>query len=86
MFHRLKIIWKRQGDVKWEDWWVEKYDRKRARVPDINDHISFANFDLKNYHARIFEEGSNLFVELLLGTETSVKMVLSYHGFEIIDQ
>lgn len=43
----LYLIWKRQGKVWWDEEWMEDRGPVRQRIPDLDDHISFANYDLK---------------------------------------
>jgi hypothetical protein len=43
----LYLAWKRQGKVWWNDDWIEAHGPIRQRIPGLDDHISFANYDLK---------------------------------------
>lgn len=86
MAYKLKIIWKRQGDIQWEEWWVQKYGQKRTKIPDLKDHISFANFDMKRFNASIIKSEDELFVQLESGFEMQVFPILLYHGFDFPDE
>jgi hypothetical protein len=43
----LYLAWERQGKVHWTEDWVRQHGPIRQRIPGLEDHISFANFDLK---------------------------------------
>ena len=86
MVKKYKITWKRQGNINWEEWWVQKYGHKRIKIPDLEDQISFANFDLKRYDASIVKSGEDLCVQLESGFEVQVYSLLLYHGFDFIDK
>ncbi len=45
----IPIMWKRRGNVHWDDWWFESEGPVRSHVPNLDNHISFANFDLARY-------------------------------------
>ena len=86
MAYELKITWKRQGDIQWEEWWVQKYGQKRTKIPDLDDQINFANFDLKRFNASIIKSEEELFVQLESGSEMQVFPLLLYHGFDFVDK
>jgi hypothetical protein len=82
----LKIIWARQGNAKLENWWVEQHGSPTAPKSGLEDHISFANFDLQQSGCpRIMRTGTGL---QLLGVRSSrvqtAMQILNYHGFEVI--
>lgn len=43
----LYLSWMRQGKVRWEEYWLESNGPVRQSIPSLDDHISFANFDLR---------------------------------------
>lgn len=43
----LYLSWRRQGKVWWEESWVQQYGPVRQRIPGLDDHIGFANYDLR---------------------------------------
>ena len=44
----LYLAWEKQGKVHWDEEWIKQNGPVRQRIPGLDDHISFANFDLKN--------------------------------------
>lgn len=50
----LPILWEKQGNVRWEDWWIDRQGKTRTRVPGLDDHIGFLRYDLANHTARSF--------------------------------
>src|SRR6476646_1876136 len=44
---RLRVIWERQGEVRWESDWTGRYGHTRSHVPGLDEHLGFANYDLK---------------------------------------
>jgi hypothetical protein len=43
----FKLNWVRQGEVAWRRDWVDSYGPSRTHIPDLGEHIGYANFDLK---------------------------------------
>ncbi|MGQ0433081.1 MAG: hypothetical protein ACT452_11825 [Microthrixaceae bacterium] len=82
----LAVHWIQDGNIHWEDWWVKRYGRQRTRIPGEAEHVSFANFDLKRNGLPSIRETRDglLYVEVHPANESSVKNILSYHGFETI--
>ncbi len=81
----LQVVWVRQGEVNWELPWVRIFGYKRFRKPEFEDHIGFANFDLKRAGFPIIvEKGDVLEIpNVSPGQIESVKSIISFHGFEI---
>lgn len=44
---QIEISWVRQGDVIWNEDWVELHGHQRSKLPELQDHIGFANYDLR---------------------------------------
>ncbi len=43
----LYLKWERQGKIWWNKEWLDEHGPVRQRIPDFDDHVSFANHDLK---------------------------------------
>jgi hypothetical protein len=43
----LYLAWRRQGKLWWNEEWIQANGPVRQRIPGLEDHISFANFDLR---------------------------------------
>lgn len=84
-----EVIWTAQGDVRWEPWWVERYGHTRSRIPDLEDHLSFVNFDLSRngYRTVTRDERGRLVINERpslhqLGVP-SIELILEKHGFRL---
>lgn len=64
MDFRFNVVWMRQGKVRWNQDWVDGRGYTRSHVPDLRDHISFANHDLRSNGLPVIEEDSSgLFIQ-----------------------
>lgn len=43
----LNLQWQRQGRIWWNQHWLESHGPTRERIPGFDDHVSFANYDLR---------------------------------------
>lgn len=84
----LRVEWVKQGEIKWEKWYVEKKGYLIDKIPGLKDHISFANFDLKkNGCPPIVVDGKTLEVQDVPSHKLRIAtQVLTYHGFKIIEK
>ena len=81
-----KIIeWREQGQIDWELWWVLRHGYTRTETPNLENHISFANFELKHYNSMIIKENKMLIIEYHQAQEGKIKIILKKHGFYIKD-
>jgi hypothetical protein len=82
----VELVWTRQGNIKWENWWVEQHGHTRTKIPGREDHISFANVDLKhNRCPTIVLQGECLIIQNIPERRLPVvKQIIEYHGFEIV--
>lgn len=44
----LDLSWTSQGKIWWNEDWLRLHGPVRERIPGFDDHISFANFDLRH--------------------------------------
>lgn len=92
----LPILWSKQGDIRWEDWWVQRQGKTRTRVPGLEDHLGFLRYDLTNHGPsgwRVDERPDGLWLVLsyeggLTDDEQggALQQVLPYvweHGFDV---
>jgi hypothetical protein len=57
----VRVEWSRQGRVHWEQHWLDEHGPVRSRIPDLNDHMSFVNYDLRhNGHREVTEDDAGL--------------------------
>lgn len=86
---RFGVAWKRQGTVTWEP----GFEQTRSRIPGLDDHIGFANYDLRyGGLPEIHKDPSgDLFIDLPIGLAHDNSMrrkivsILSEHGFELAE-
>lgn len=84
---RISVVWKRQGNVTWE----AGFERERSHIPGRDEHLSFANYDLKDsgLPGISVDPSGSLFMELpvLFAHDNKVRFkiasILNEHGFEI---
>ncbi len=84
----LKIEWIQQGNIEWEDWYTEENGRHLKKSPKRDEHISFANYDLKNKNLPCIKvaKDDSLYIELIYWQYYFlVRDILAYHGFEITE-
>jgi hypothetical protein len=41
------LRWHRQGKIDWNSDWVDRYGPTRSSIPGLDEHVSFANYDLR---------------------------------------
>lgn len=65
MIDRLDLVWLRQGEVRWQQNWIDQYGHTRTHIPNLEEHISFANFDLRRAGLPTIQgnAGSALYIE-----------------------
>lgn len=82
----LRIEWVKQGNIRWEDWYVEKKGYQIDKIPGLKDHISFANFDLsQNGCPTIVAKENILEIQDLPNNKIQIAtQILAYHGFKIV--
>lgn len=85
------VVWKRQGSVRWERDWVEAHGQSRSHIPGLEEHMSFANFDLNQAgYNKIYRDAKGaLKIELpdyfiSIGPRSAVQQILANHGFELM--
>ena len=47
MIHQVFVYWAKQGKVKWSDDWVDARGYSRSHIPGLDEHLGFANYDLR---------------------------------------
>jgi len=79
----IKLIWKRSGNIDWEEWWVRQHGYTRTKEPSPMDHVGFANFDLeRNSCPKItLQNGQLTIVDVPEDKFDKVKSIIEYHGF-----
>ena len=87
MTRTLYITWVKQGTIQWEKWYTERYGNKLQKLPSMDDHISFANFDLKNNQcSTIKKQADNLVIQDIPEEKLRLAVsIIAYHGFSILD-
>lgn len=81
-----RVRWARQGQLKWGEGWLKTYGPTRTRIPDYEDHIKFANFDLEHNGLPVLredEQGLTIDDSLTPERRSVLLQILSYHGFEL---
>lgn len=43
----IQVEWAQQGDVNWESSWIARHGHERTHTPGEDEHIGFANYDLR---------------------------------------
>lgn len=83
----LKLVWVKQGTIRWENWWIEQNGHKLETIPGLLDHISFANFDLQhNGCPLIIIDDSCLEIRNIPDDKIDlIKGIIYYHGFSLRD-
>jgi hypothetical protein len=84
---RVDVIWKRQGTPIWEP----GFDKKRSHTPTKDEHISFANYELKenSLPGISVDPSGSLFMEIPVffahdnRARHKIASILNQHGFEI---
>ncbi len=95
----VEVEWIAQGSVVWEDWWTREKGHTRSQMPDLDNHISFAQYDLHEAGLPSLERSSqgNLYMSLSDSVDVSsgaraagdhpslarVAAVLAAHGFKV---
>ncbi len=79
-----KVYLARHGVPQWEPWWVESNGYERSKLPDENDLVGFANFDLQQNGMPIIQrsESGDLEIEYERGTSSLILSIIRRHGFE----
>jgi len=75
---RFRLRWVGQGKVAWRRDWVGKYGPTRTHIPNMDEHIGFANYDLqKNQLLTISKDegGSPFIVTIRPMTESEIRQV-----------
>lgn len=82
-----RLVWKRPGQTQWGQGWVEQYGRTKTHEPGEEEHIGFANHDLRHNGLPILRrEGRDLVVSVADDAEAMrVLRIVRYHGFEFED-
>ena len=85
-FRSMTITWERDGNIEWEEWWVQNHGHNRSKLPGLNDHIGYANYDLAaNNCPKITTISGKLVVSHIpIISLQVVEEILHYHGFRII--
>lgn len=60
----IELAWVRQGVVLWEDTWVERHGRTRSHEPSLEEHVGFANHDLRLHSLPEITRGSDSGLEI----------------------
>jgi len=47
VIYQVFVYWANQGKVHWNDDWVESRGYARSHIPGLDEHIGFANYDLR---------------------------------------
>ena len=82
----LRIEWEKQGNIRWEDWYVKEKGHNIDEIPGLKEHISFANFELNEKGCpTIIVDNSILEIQDIptYKVQTAID-VLTYHGFKIV--
>ena len=80
----VQVEWVREGEVMWSQGWVERNGQTRSHIPGLDDHISFANYDLqrKGYPSVEKTTDGSLVIDVTPLTDRGVlSEIIGYHGF-----
>lgn len=82
----LALVWLNEGEVAWEDWWVNTHGYSK-KEPTSPDYISFANYDLRVGNIPLIEvDGNKLVIHRIhMSKIVKAKNILNRHGFGVID-
>lgn len=82
----VTVRWVRQGTPQWEQQWVSRRGRTRTHEPTKAEHISFANYDLRDagLGPLVPGDGDELSLEIDPEQEAMAGSILKRHGFEIV--
>lgn len=62
---RLSVTWEKQGQVRWNDDWIEARGYTRSHVPNLDDHLGFVNYDLNRQGLpSVRREGGGLVIDV----------------------
>ena len=88
-YKTVRIKWSTQGRVFFNDTFIGRFFRKRrTRIPDLDDHISFADFDLKAAglpQITVKPDKQLVIVSIHSDKLPLLKKILAYHGFDIVE-
>lgn len=81
------VLWTRAGQTQWGAGWVERYGQTKSHEPGEDEHIGFANFDLRGNGLPELRRSGRQIVVLLhdLQEARRVLEIIRYHGFEYSD-
>jgi hypothetical protein len=78
-----EVVWARQGTPVWEQWWVQSRGKTRSHEPTRDEHVSFANYDLRRFGLPDLQvRDGRLFIDTGQGNDAAIAQVIAQHGFE----
>jgi hypothetical protein len=85
-----RVVWARQGSVRWEEWWLEDHGPSRSHIPGLDEHLSFVNFDLTHNGLNPVTKAATgeLQIDITEGHQVISALalardILQDHGFEL---
>ena len=84
--NEYRLRWVSQGETVWEDWWVASHGKTKTQIPSEDDHVSFANYDLRGAGlSEIYWRGRMRAISLA-GDELPLAVaILKRHGFIVVE-
>jgi hypothetical protein len=82
----LALAWVKQGTIHWEEWWVKRHGETLKKVPGLQNHVSFANYDLNRSGCPpvVLEDDKLEIHNVPLSKLDVVQQIIEYHGFQIV--
>lgn len=74
------------GEIRWEDWWVQSHGRQRRSLPEIDDLLGFIDYDLgdRGFPRLVRVDGRVTVPKVPADAVDEVTGIVEYHGFRVV--